>query len=210
MILPPARSRTRGSGPLLSQAGFTAAELATVLALAGTLAAIAAASMRHLSAVVAVRSGAGEVRSVLYRARAFAIVRARYVGVKFRKNGDRYEWTLYGDGNRNGIRTAEIVKGIDRPIGIAIPWGRNDVRPAIMTGTAVPDPGSPGRKLDRVDDPIRFNASDICSFSPLGESTPGSIYLWDGHDRMAVVRVLGRAAKVRTLYYRRGEREWKP
>ena len=210
MILPPARSRTRGSGPLLFQAGFTAAELATVLALAGTLVATAAASMRHLSAVVAVRSGAGEVRSMLYRARAFAITRARYVGVKFRKNGDRYEWTLYGDGNRNGIRTAEITKGIDRPIGIAIPWGRKDVRPGIMTGTAVPDPGSLGRKLDRVDDPIRFNASDICSFSPLGESTPGSIYLWDGHDRMAVVRVLGRAAKVRTLYYRRGERGWKP
>lgn len=210
MILPPARSRASGSGPLLPAAGFTAAELVTVLAIAGAIAAAAGVSFRHLSAVVAVRSGAGEVRTALYRARSYAITRARYVGVKFRKNGNRYEWALYGDGNRNGIRTAEIAKGIDRPIGIAIPWSRNDVRPGIMTGTRVPDPGSPGRYLDRITDPIRFNASDICSFSPLGESTPGSIYLWDGHDRMAVVRVLGRAAKVRTLYYRRGEREWKP
>jgi hypothetical protein len=61
-----------------------------------------------------------------------------------------------------------------------------------------------------VDDPIRFNASDICSFSPIGECTPGSIYLWDGRDRMAVVRVYGRSGKLRTLYYRRGERNWKP
>ncbi len=56
---------------------------------------------------------------------------------------------------------------------------------------------------------LRERASpDICSFSPLGESTPGSIYLWDGRDRMAVVRVYGRTGKVRTLYYRRGERGW--
>ena len=81
--------------------------------------------------------------------------------------------------------------------------------PGILKGNRVPDPGDPGRPLDRLDDPIRFNSSDICSFSPTGESTPGSIYLWDGHDRMAVVRVFGRTAKVRTLYYRRGDREWK-
>jgi hypothetical protein len=79
-----------------------------------------------------------------------------------------------------------------------------------MTGSRVPDPGSPGKALGSVNDPIRFNSSDICSFSQVGESTPGSIYLWDGRDRMAVVRVFGRTAKVRTLYYRRGEKEWNP
>jgi hypothetical protein len=74
----------------------------------------------------------------------------------------------------------------------------------------VPDPGSPGHYLDRIDDPIRFNSSDICSFSPMGESTPGSVYLWDSHDGMAVLRVFGGTAKVRSLYYRRGERGWTP
>jgi hypothetical protein len=73
----------------------------------------------------------------------------------------------------------------------------------------VPDPGSPGSWLDRLDDPIRFGSSDLCSFSPLGESTPGSVYLWDGRDRMAVVRVFGRSAKVRTLFHYRGERTWR-
>src|SRR5262249_22460162 len=130
-------------------------------------------------------------------------------GLKFRRNGNRYEWTLYVDGNHNGIRSAEITKGVDRPLGVAFPWQRNDVFPGILKGAPVPDPGSPGKILDRLDDPIRFNASDICSFSPAGESTPGSAYLWDGHDRMAVVRVFGRTAKVRTLYHRRGEKEWK-
>ena len=35
------------------------------------------------------------------------------------------------------------------------------------------------------------------------------VYLWDGRDRMAVVRVFGRSAKVRTLYYFRGEKSWR-
>jgi hypothetical protein len=174
-----------------------------------TVTALVAPGLFELSATQSVRSGAGEVRAVLFEARALALSRGRYVGVKFRKNGDRYEWALYGDGNGNGIRTAEITKGVDPPLGIAIRWSRNDVLPGILKGSPVPDPGNPGSKLDRLDDPIRFNDSDICSYSPIGESTPGSIYLWDGRDRMAVVRVLGQTGKVRTLYYRRGEKEWK-
>jgi hypothetical protein len=172
--------------------------------------AAAAPSVANLLQAVAIRSAAGEVSSALFLARAYAISRGTHVGLKFRRNGNAYEWTLYQDGNRNGIRTAEIARGVDRPVGAFYPWSRRDVRPGILTGQAVPDPSSPGRSLDRPDDPIRFNSSDICSFSPLGESTPGSIYLWDGRDRMAVVRVYGRSAKVRTLYYRRGESEWKP
>jgi hypothetical protein len=36
------------------------------------------------------------------------------------------------------------------------------------------------------------------------------VYLWDAHDGMAVLRVFGGTAKVRSLYYRRGERGWTP
>jgi hypothetical protein len=211
VITPPARSRACGSGPLPlhRRAGYSAAELVAVLAIAAAVTTLVAPGAFQLSATLAVRSSAGEVRAMLFQARALALSRGRYVGVKFRKNGNRYEWALYGDGNGNGIRTAEIAKGVDPPLGITIPWTRSDVRPGILKGSRVPDPGDPHKALDRLDDPIRFNASDICSFSPLGESTPGSIYLWDGRDRMAVVRVFGRTAKVRTLYYRRGEKEWK-
>lgn len=180
------------------------------LAIGGAVLASAIPSAANLWQALSVRSAAAEVSAVLFRARSYAITRGVYVGLKFRRNGNNYEWTLYRDGNRNGIRTAEIASGIDRPVGEFYPWRRADVRPGILTGLDVPDPSSPGRFLDRPDDPIRFNSSDICSFSPLGESTPGSIYLWDRRDRMAVVRVYGRSAKVRTLFYRRGEPEWKP
>lgn len=204
-----ARGRSRGPGPFLAR-GVSSYELLLVLGVGSGILLAVAASVLQLRAALAVRSAAREVQVAFYRARSEAISRERKVGIKFRKNGDRYEWALYGDGNGNGVLSAEILSGMDRPLGVAFPWSRNDVAPGILTGIPVPDPGAPGRQLTRPEDPIRFNLSDICSFSPVGESTPGSVYLWDGHDRMAVVRIFGRSAKVRALYHRRGERGWYP
>lgn len=65
----------------------------------------------------------------------------------------------------------------------------------------VRDPGDPSRFLDRIDDPIRFNSSDLASFGPLGTATPGSVYLTDGGSHLAVVRVLGTTGRVRLLQY---------
>lgn len=208
MRIGPARGRASGSGPF-SAAGLSLAGLLIILA-AATFAIVAAApSVASLQESVAIRSAAGEATTALWRARAHALARNVHVGVKFRKNGDSYEWALYRDGNGNGVRTAEIARSVDRPLGLAIPWTRRDIRPDIFKDIRVPDPGNPGSYLDRPEDPIRFNSSDICSFSPAGESTPGSIYLSDGRNRMAVVRVLGRTAKIRVLYYRRGEKGWR-
>ncbi len=199
-----------GPGPLRSNAGLTIFELLLGMTTLAGMLAMATPGVMRLREEVSLRSAVHEASVAFYLARSYAISKNRNVGLKFRRNGDRYEWALYADGNGNGVRTAEIASGVDRFLGITYPWTRNDVMPGIMTGTRVPDPGSPGHYLDRVDDPIRFNASDICSFSAMGESTPGSIYLWDRGNGMAVLRVLGETAKLRSLYWRRGEREWKP
>jgi hypothetical protein len=212
----PARGRIRGPGlpcPVASGVfrtrGISSLEIIVALALAATLAAATAHGAFQIQSALAVRSAAADLAATFFRARAFALTRGVTVGIKFRRDGGRYEWALYRDGNGNGIRTFEIASGVDRSLGLSIAWPRSDVLPGILKDGAVPDPGSPGRQLDRPDDPIRFNNSDICSFSPVGESTPGSIYLWDGRDRMAVLRVFGRSAKVRTLYYFRGEKSWR-
>jgi hypothetical protein len=189
--------------------GFAAHDLLVGMILAIFVLLLSAPSVIDLRQSVAVRSAAHETTVAFFLARAYAISKNRNVGLKFRQNGDRYEWALYADRNGNGVRTAEIASGVDRYLGISIPWSRNDVLPAIMTGIRVPDPSGSGY-LDRINDPIRFNSSDICSFTPAGESTPGSVYLWDAHDRMAVVRVYAATAKIRTLFYRRGERGWQP
>jgi hypothetical protein len=204
----PARDRASGPGPS-SIRGLSTVELIVVLALAASLLAASATGAFQLRDALSVRSAAAELSTTFVRARSYAVARGVAVALKFRRDGGRYEWTLYRDGNGNGVRTAEIASGVDRSLALSIPWSRSDVRPGILRGSPVPDPSSPGTPLDRLDDPIRFNNSDICSFSPSGESTPGSVYLWDGRDRMAVVRVFGRSAKVRTLFYFRGEKDWR-
>jgi len=203
-------ARVRASGPGLSfPRGFTSLELVIVLALGAALVTATAAGAFQLQASLAIRSAAAELAAAFFRARSYALTRGVAVALKFRTDGGRYEWALYRDGNGNGVRTSEIASGVDRSLGLSIPWLRGDVRPGILQDSPVPDPASPGTKLDRLDDPIRFNNSDLCSFSPVGESTPGSVYLWDGRDRMAVVRVFGRTAKIHTLYFVRGEKSWR-
>jgi hypothetical protein len=204
----PARDRASGPGPS-SNRGLSTVELIAVLAVAASLLAASVTGAFQLRDALSVRSAAAELSTTFVRARSYAVARGVAVALKFRRDGGRYEWTLYRDGNGNGVRTSEIASGVDRSLALSIPWSRSDVRPGILRGSPVPDPSSPGTALDRLDDPIRFNNSDICSFSPSGESTPGSVYLWDGRDRMAVVRVFGRTATDRTLYYIRGEKDWR-
>lgn len=199
----------RGPGPL-SNAGFTLTELLLWMAVSSWAFVLMTAGVARLEESVAIRSAVHETTVAFFRARSSAIARNRNVGLKFRKNGPRHEWTVYVDGNGNGVLSSEISSGVDPALGVYLPWSRNDVLPGIMNDIRVPDPSDPNRYLDRIDDPIRFNNSDICSFSGIGESTPGSVYLWDGRDRMAVVRVFGATAKVRTLFYRRGEKGWTP
>jgi len=207
VITPPARGPL-GPGPFRSDAGISLFELLLALTVIAWMLCIATPGVLQLRQEVSLRSAVHEASVAFYLARSYAISKNRNVGLKFRKNGDRYEWALYADGNGNGVRTAEIASGVDRYLGLSFPWSRNDVLPGIMTGTRVPDPS--GGYLDRIEDPIRFNSSDICSFSAMGECTPGSVYLWDARDGMAVLRVFGGTAKLRCLYYRRGERGWKP
>ena len=207
MITPPARGPL-GPGPFRHDAGVSLFELLLALTVIAWMLVIATPGVMRLRQEVSLRSAVHEASVAFYLARSYAISKNRNVGLKFRKNGDRYEWALYADGNGNGVRTAEIASGVDHYLGVSYPWTRNDVLPGIMTGIRVPDPS--GGYLDRIDDPIRFNSSDICSFSAMGECTPGSVYLWDAHDGMAVLRVFGGTAKLRSLYYRRGERGWTP
>jgi len=207
VITPPARGPL-GPGPFRCDSGVSLFELLLALTVMAWGLAIATPGVQRLRREVSLRSAVHETSVAFYLSRSYAISKNRNVGLKFRKNGDRYEWALYADGNGNGVRTADIASGVDRYLGMSFPWTRNDVLPGIMTGIRVPDPA--GGYLDHVDDPIRFNSSDICSFSAMGECTPGSVYLWDAHDGMAVLRVFGGTAKLRSLYYRRGERGWTP
>ncbi len=192
--------------------GFQLVELMLVLAALGVVVALATPDLLRVSANLRTRLAAEEVAGALRRSKSLAVRENRYVAVKFRTGGDgRVSFTLYRDGDGDGVRNRDIDSGVDPPVGPSHPLrhlGRH-VRFGFPPGPAPRDPGDPRRRLGRLQDPIRFQRSDLASFGPLGGSTPGSVYLTDGQRSLAAVRVLGRTGRVRILLYDRATERWR-
>jgi len=177
----------------------------SVILLSGTLLAVPLA--QGMIETSRIRSAGHEAMIGFFLARQDALRTGRNTAVQFEPGAGGFRMTLYRDGNGNGVRTAEIQKGIDRSVR-TIFWDRGDVTIGILQNVRVPDPSDPSHALSNTTDPIRFNDSNLCSFSSVGESTPGSLYLTDRKRRMAVVRVYNRTAKIRVLYFTVGDRRW--
>jgi type II secretory pathway pseudopilin PulG len=183
--------------------GFQVADLTVALAVFAVLLLGGAPQLLKLSADLRVRAAASEVVAALRQAQSLAVRQNAEVAVRFAAEGrGYYTFTLYRDGDGDGVTNADIRSGVDRQVA---PAGRlenlgGDVRFGIPD-RQVRDPGDPESLLDRLDDPIRFNSSDLASFGPLGTATPGSVYLTDGGSHLVVVRVFGRTGKIRVLHY---------
>ncbi len=193
-----------------SQRGFTLTDLVIVLAIVVVTAAIGLPKLFEATAALRVRAAAGEVVAAFRLARAYAIAHATKVGVRFETDGPRVTWTLYRDGDGDGVRSADIADGTDPAVDRGRPVAHlgTSVRFGFPQGPAPRDPGDPRRRLGRLDDPIRFNNSDIASFTPIGGSTPGSVYLTDGGHHLAAVRVAGRTGRIQVLVYDREREVW--
>jgi hypothetical protein len=146
---------------------------------------------------------AAEALGALRGARSLAIRLGSEVAVKFRPRADgSATWAVYRDGNGNGVLNRDINDGVDpevAPPRTLEEMGRQ-MRFGFPPGKRVRDPGDPSHLLSTAD-PIRFNQSDLASFGPLGTSTPGSLYLTDGQERLMAVRVFGRTGKVKVIVY---------
>jgi hypothetical protein len=145
-------------------------------------------------------------------ARSTAIRLGANVALKFRpRAGGKATWALYRDGDGDGVLSKDIDRRIDPEIA---PPRRleqigNRVRFGFPPGRPVRDPGAPERWLRGSDDPIRFNSSDLASFSPLGGATPGTVYLTDVDGNLAAVRVVGRTGKIKIMVYDFGAEAWR-
>jgi prepilin-type N-terminal cleavage/methylation domain-containing protein len=192
--------------------GYTLVELLVVVAVLGLVLVLGLPPLLDTTARVRVDLGAAEVVGALRGARSWAIRRNQQVAVKFSTGADgRVAFTLYRDGDGDGVLNRDIDSGVDPQVAPAqtlAHLGRR-VRFGFPPGKPPRDPGDPRRRLDRLEDPIRFNRSDLASFGSLGGSTPGSLYLTDGRRQLVVVRVLGRTAKVRVLRYDRESESWR-
>jgi len=190
--------------------GFTLIELVVVLALLGSLLTLSVPPLLRTSDDLRLRMAAGEIVGVFRSSRSFAQRYDANVAVKFNteKNGV-VTFALYRDGNGNGVLNKDIISGKDRlvmpPQSLKL-LGR-DVGFGFPPGPPPRDP-STGKPMDRLDDPIRFNDSDLASFSPLGTATPGTVYLRNGSGHLVAVRLYDRTGKVAILAYDAKTQKW--
>jgi prepilin-type N-terminal cleavage/methylation domain-containing protein len=185
--------------------GYSLAELLIALAIIGLFVSIGLPSLARLNRRTALRAAAGELRSIFHMTRMRAITRGTNCGIKFIDTGDEWQFAIYDDGDRDGVRNDDIYRGIDRRVTAPRPVLRESraVTIGLIEGS-IDDPD--GEPLD--ESPVRFGRSAICSFSPYGEATSGTIYLTDRELELYAVRVYGATAKIRTLRYDIDSERW--
>ena len=188
----------------VGERGMTLIEVLMVMALIGLLTALAVPPLFQSTAKLRLQAAARGVASILQLARSYAVLHSANVGLRFYPEGERVTWILYRDGDGDGVLNRDIEDGTDPAVrhgGAVAHLGTTSVHFGFPPGPAPRDPGSHSRRLDNLDDPIRFNRSDIASFSSLGGATPGTVYLTDGGRGLAAVRVSSVAGRIRVLVY---------
>lgn len=182
------------------QRGLTLLEILVVLAIVAIVALASVPAFANYRRAASVRAEVAELRGILRAVRSRAIMRSTHAGVKFTRAGNVWTYSLYDDGNGNGIRSAEITSGVDRrysgPLMLVPHYNIAGI--ALLT-TPIRDPD--GDPLLPTASAVQFGSSTICSFSPTGSATSGTIYITDGAGKLCALRVFGASGRVRTLRY---------
>ena len=188
-----------------NERGQSLVEILFTLSILGCVATTGLAVMNHARRVYALSAGTAELRALFQRVRMIAIVRDCNVAIRFRPaEGDGWSWSVYEDGDGDGVRNDDITRGVDRLIEKPRLFQHPPVRIGVPAG-AVPDPTAPGQLLSlRL--PVRFGTSLLCSFSRQGEATNGSVVITDGV-RARIIRVHGTTGRIDV--YRWDGKKWR-
>ena len=191
--------------------GASLAEALVVTALLAVVALAAAPAVARLREAGRTGSAARSLAAKLREQRFRSIARRRACGIHFEQLSEGWVFREVVDGNGNGLRTAEIRSGTDPTVA-----GPHRVE-SLVTGARLGlPPGGPFPEIPPATgsipasaDPVQFGASDVVSFTPLGASSSGTLYLTDGASALSAIVVYGPTARIRVLRYDPAEAAWR-
>jgi prepilin-type N-terminal cleavage/methylation domain-containing protein len=188
--------------------GVTLPELLTTLALLSLGAGLSGAAVHAYAGMTSLRAAAQEVASVFFQARSRAVHRNAYCGVKWTSRDGDLTLEIHDDGDGDGVRNDDIDGGVDPhvfgPVSVRSRWPM--VKVGFIPGFTARDPR--GNPVGDLSDPIRFGRSDVASFSPVGDSSPGSVWLGDDRSRQALVRLTPGSATISVYEWVAARRTW--
>ena len=149
---------------------------------------------------------ASYVASRISLARFEAVRRSRYVAIRFAHNAEGYWLRLYADGNANGVLSADITQGIDRPLTTdeRLDYHFPGITFGIHPNVTPVDIGQPFNSAD----PIQIGPSTLLSFNPMGSCTSGTVFIRGRGASQYTVRVLGATGRTRILHFNFGDGTW--
>jgi prepilin-type N-terminal cleavage/methylation domain-containing protein len=190
--------------------GYTLAELLAVLAIVAMAVAVALPAAAMLRDGGRAAAGARTMATILSSQRWKSVAGHRVRGLQFRKGGNGWSWREVADGNGNGLRSAEILRGVDPVLtpDDALELRVPDVTLGFPPGGPYPEAPPGTDTLSAGDDPVRFGRSDLVSFSPVGSASSGTLYVTDGRRGLFAVVLYGPTARLRVWRFILEERRW--
>lgn len=189
--------------------GFALVDVLAATGLAMVLMAMAVAVIGGTLDRERTLTGAQYLAGQVQRARFEALKRSTAVALQVILVGDRTSLRLFADGNGNGVLQRDIDRGADSPIS-ELDWLDVHARGvSLRVNQRVADIGGAGW-IDAGDDPVRIGRTSLVTFSALGSSTSGTLYVATAAGPQMAVRLFGATGRLRVLRFNGPSGQWLP
>ena len=190
--------------------GMSLVEALLVVAVLAIVVTVVLPDLGEILRASALGAASSQIKGLLYRCRADAVMNARATAAVFEQRTDG-SWRCFiaVDGDGDGIRSRDIRALVDPVVGEILHFEAGGAGLGILQGEFVPDPSGRGRLRGNLSDPVRAGRGNIITFTPRSTATPASIYLTDHRARMRVLRIYGGTGRVISRVWRSGWPDWR-
>ncbi|HEX4348509.1 MAG TPA: GspH/FimT family pseudopilin [Vicinamibacterales bacterium] len=188
--------------------GFSLIELAVVLGIAAASTAIAVPQVLATIDDSRALAAARYLSTRLQQTRTEAVLRTKNVALRVTQAGASYSYTVYQDGNGDGVLARDIQRGVDTVVHPAealsslfsgVDFGALPGLPAADSGGSAP--GS---------DPVKLGSGNMVSFTATGTSSTGSLYILGRRGAQYALVVYGETGRTRLSKWDALNHQWRP